>query len=283
MERAGIDIVTDGEERRESYSNRFATSVEGIDVTDPAVIVGRASRKVRVPRIVGPIRRLAAVEVRSVEFLKANTERPIKITMPGPFTMSRQAKDEHYGDDEALAMDFAAAVNEELLALKSAGADVIQLDEPWLQAQIEAANRYGIKVINRALEGVPGPTALHLCFGYAQFVADKSGGYEFLEQLAGCTVDQVSVEAAQPGLDLSGLDALADKTIILGVLDLGSEAVETADVVAGRIRAGVDRLGAERVIPAPDCGMKYLPRDVAFGKLRALAQGAAIVRRELAG
>lgn len=283
MERAGIDIITDGEARRESYSNRFATSVDGIDVTDPAVIVGRAARQVRVPRIVGPVKRRSEVEVRSVKFLKANTDRTVKITMPGPFTMSRQAKDEYYNDDEALAMDFAVAVNEELKALKAAGADIIQLDEPWLQAQAEAARRFGVKAINRALEGVAGPTAIHLCFGYSQFVGDKSGGYVFLEELADSTVDQVSIETAQPKLDLSVLDGLDNKTIIVGVLDLGTTEIETPEMVAERIRASVAKLGAERVIPAPDCGMKYHDRSVAFAKLQALAAGTAIVRRELAG
>lgn len=283
MERAGIDIVTDGEVRRESYSNRFATSVDGIDVEDPAIIQGRANRQVRVPRIIGPIRRPEEVEVRSVRFLKENTDRMVKITMPGPFTMSRQAKDEFYNDEEALAMDFAAALNEELKKLKAAGADIIQLDEPWLQTQAEAARRFGVKAIDRALEGVAGPTAIHLCFGYSQFVGDKSGGYVFLEELADSTVDQVSVETAQPRLDLSVLDGLSNKALILGVLDLGTAEIDTPEAVADRIRAAVNRFGAERVIPAPDCGMKYFDRDVAFGKLKALADGAAIVRRELAG
>lgn len=283
LEDAGLDILTDGEIRRESYSNRFATAVEGIDVENPAIITGRAGRQVKVPRVVGPIRRVAPVEIEAVKFLRANTDRAIKITMPGPFTMSQQAVDEHYGDPAELAMAFAEAVNEELKALKAAGADIIQLDEPWLQERFDAADRCAVPAINRALEGVGGPTALHLCFGYAQFVADKSGGYRFLGQLADAGVDQVSVEAAQPRLDLGVLDDLSNKTIILGVIDLGTDEVESAEVVADRIRAGVERLGAERVIPATDCGMKYMSRATALGKLKALADGAAMVRRELAG
>jgi 5-methyltetrahydropteroyltriglutamate--homocysteine methyltransferase len=284
MERAGIDILTDGEIRRESYSNRFALALEGIDAENPAEIISRGGKPTHVPRVVGPIRRTRPVERRDVEFLRANTNRRIKITLPGPFTLSQQAVDAHYGDEEAMAMDYAAAVAEEARDLKSAGADVIQLDEPWLQARPEAAKRYGVKAINRALQGVPGPTVVHLCFGYAHTVKDKpNSGYSFLPQLADSIADQISIEAAQPRLDLGILRDLAPKAILLGVLDLGSAAVETAKEVAARIRAGLARVPTERLIPAPDCGMKYLPRERAFGKLRALAEGAAIVRRELAG
>jgi 5-methyltetrahydropteroyltriglutamate--homocysteine methyltransferase len=284
MERAGIDILTDGEIRRESYSNRFALALEGIDAENPAEIISRGGKPTHVPRVVGPIRRTRPVERRDVEFLRANTDRRIKITLPGPFTLSQQAVDAHYGDEEAMAMDYAAAVAEEARDLKSAGADVIQLDEPWLQARPEAAKRYGVKAINRALQGVPGPTVVHLCFGYAHTVKDKpNSGYSFLPQLADSIADQISIEAAQPRLDLGILRDLAPKAILLGVLDLGSAAVETAKEVAARIHAGLARVPTERLIPAPDCGMKYLPRERAFGKLRALAEGAAIVRRELAG
>jgi 5-methyltetrahydropteroyltriglutamate--homocysteine methyltransferase len=283
MERAGIDIITDGEMRRESYSNRFATALEGVDIDHPATIAGRAGQPVRVPRIVGRVRRRHAVEVRDVEFLRRNTERTIKITLPGPFTMSRQAKNEFYEDDEELALDFAAAVNAEAHDLKRAGADVIQLDEPWIETAPEVAARYALKAIERAFAGVPGPRALHMCFGYAQIVRDKSKGrYAFLEPLADSAVDQISIEAAQPKLDLGVLKAISRQTIMLGVLDLGDPAIESAEQVAARIRSGLEHVPAERLIPAPDCGMKYLPRDVAFGKLQALVQGAAIVRRELA-
>ena len=282
MERAGIDIVTDGEMRRESYSNRFATALDGVDIDHPATITGRAGKPVRVPRIIGPIRRRHPVEVRDVEFLRRNTERTIKITLPGPFTMSRQAKNEFYADEEELALDFAAAVNEEAHDLKRAGADVIQLDEPWIETAPEDAARYAIKGIDRALAGVPGLTALHMCFGYAQLVHDKSRGrYAFLEPLADSAVDQISIEAAQPRLDLDVLKAISRQAIMLGVLDLGDPAIEFSEQVAARIRQGLAHVPAERLIPAPDCGMKYLPRATAFGKLQALAQGAAIVRAEL--
>ncbi|MBW8268208.1 uroporphyrinogen decarboxylase family protein [Caldovatus aquaticus] len=284
QERAGIDIITDGEIRRESYSNRFALALEGIDAENPGEITSRGGKPTQVPRVVGPIRWRGPVERRDVEFLRANTDRRIKITLPGPFTLSQQAVDAHYGDEEAMAMDYAAAVAAEARALKAAGADVIQLDEPWLQARPEAARRYAVKAINRALEGVPGPTVVHLCFGYAHQVKDKpASGYSFLPQLADCVAGQISIEAAQPRLDLGILRELAPKTILLGVLDLGTPEVETAEEVAARIRAGLRHVPAERLVPAPDCGMKYLPRDRAFGKLRALAEGAAIVRRELAG
>jgi len=283
MERAGIDIITDGEIRRESYSNRFATALSGVDLDNPATVQGRSSGTVVVPRIVGPIRRLRPVEVRDVEFLRANTERTIKITLPGPFTMSRQAKNEFYRDEEELVMDYAAAVNAEIRDLKAAGADVIQLDEPWLQARAEEARRLALPAIDRALEGIPGPTALHLCFGYAYVARDKPNGYAFLSELTATVVNQISIEAAQPNLDLGNLDALGGKTVIFGVISMGDPQPETPQVVAARIRAALDHLPPERLIPAPDCGMKYIPRDTAFAKLKALAEGAAIVRRELTG
>ncbi len=283
MERAGIDIITDGEMRRESYSNRFALALDGVDVDTPAAVTGRTGKPTLVPRIVGPIRRRNPVEVRDVQFLRANTDRMIKITLPGPFTLSMQARDEHYGDEEAVAMAYAEVVAEEAKDLKAAGADIIQLDEPWLQARPEQAKRFGVKAINRALQGVPGPTILHLCFGYAAIVHEKPSGYSFLPQLADSIADQISIEAAQPRLDLGILSELSNKTIMLGVLDLGSPEVETAQTVASRIREGLKHVPAERLVPAPDCGMKYMPRERAFGKLKALAEGAAIVRRALTG
>jgi len=283
MERAGIDIVTDGEIRRESYSNRFALALEGIDAETPGELVNSTGKVTKVPRVVAPIRRVADVETRDALFLRENATHATKITLPGPFTLSRQVRDEFYKDDEALAMAYAAAVNAELKALKATGVDVLQLDEPWVRTAPEAAKRYGIKAINRALEGVEGPTVVHVCFGYAAVVAEKPSGYSFLAELGGTTASQISIEAAQPRLDLGVLRDLAGKTIMLGVLDLGDPAVETAEVVADRIRAGLRYVPAEMLVPAPDCGMKYLPRATAFGKLRAMAQGAAIVRKELGG
>src|SRR5215470_8353841 len=264
MERAGIDIITDGEIRRESYSNRLATAFSGIDLNNPATVMGRSSGTVVVPRIVGPIRRLRPVEVRDVEFLRANTERTIKITLPGPFTMSRQAKNEYYKDEEELVMDYAAAVNAEVRDLKAAGADVIQLDEPWLQARDEEARRLALPAIDRALEGIPGPTALHLCFGYAYVARNKPSGYSFLPELTGTIAQQISIEAAQPNLDLATLDGLGGKTVIFGVISMGDLQPETPETVAARIRRALEHVPAERLIPAPDCGMKYIPRDVAF-------------------
>ena len=281
MERAGIDIITDGEIRRESYSNRLATALDGIDLDRPGTITSRSGKQTEVPRIVGPIRRMRDVEVEDVRFLRRHTDRAIKITLPGPFTMSQQAVDEYYGDDESVALAYADCVNEEARALKAAGADIVQLDEPWLQARPEAAKRFGVKALNRALEGVSGPTAVHLCFGYAHTVKEKPSGYSFLPQLADSIAGQVSVEAAQPHLDLGVLEDLAGKTIILGVLDLGDPAAESAETVAARIRAALPFAAPERLVPAPDCGMKYLPRSTAFAKLKALAEGAALVRASL--
>ena len=282
MERAGIDIITDGEIRRESYSNRFATALEGIDIERPGTTINRSGVPIPVPRVCGPIRRRTAVEVPDVVFLRAHAKRSIKITLPGPFTMAQQAQDDYYKDEEALALAFAAAVNDELRDLKAAGADVVQLDEPWLQARPDRAARYGVKAINRALEGIPGTTVVHLCFGYAAAVKDKPTGYSFLPQLEATRASQISIEAAQPRLDLSVLGKL-DKTLMVGVIDLGTERVETADEVAARIRAALKHVPTERLVLAPDCGMKYLTREAAFGKLKALTEGAALVRKELAG
>jgi 5-methyltetrahydropteroyltriglutamate--homocysteine methyltransferase len=283
MEAAGIDIVTDGEIRRESYSNRFATALEGMDLANPGKVATRGGRTTEVPRIVGRIRRTRPVEVRDMEFLRRHTTRTAKMTLPGPFTMSQQAKNEFYDDPEELVMDLAAAVNEEAHALVAAGADVIQLDEPWVRNDPEAARRYALKGINRALQGLKVPTIVHLCFGYAAVVPGetKPTGYSFLPELAECDADQISIEAAQPRLDLGVLKELSGKTILLGVLDLGDRTPETPETVADRIRAGLKYVPAEKLVPAPDCGMKYLPRELAFRKLQALAGGAAEVRREL--
>ena len=281
MERAGIDILTDGEMRRESYSNRFATALEGVDIDHPATIVNRIGTRSLVPRIVGPIRRRAPVEVADVEFLRRETERTIKITLPGPFTMAQQVVDEHYRDEEALAMAYAAAVNEEIRDLKRAGADIVQIDEPWLEARAEAARRYGVAAIDRALEGIEGTTVVHLCFGYAAAVSSKPGAYAFLAELADSRVTQISIEAAQPKLDLGVLRDLGGKDIMLGVLDLGSADVETPASVAARIRTALAFVEPERLVVAPDCGMKYLPRERALAKLEALVTGAHAVRAGL--
>jgi 5-methyltetrahydropteroyltriglutamate--homocysteine methyltransferase len=283
IERAGIDIVSDGEIRRESYSNRFATALDGVDIAQPALITDRYGNQTAVPRVVGRVRRTRPVELRDMQFLRRHTDHPAKITLPGPFTMTQQARNEFYRDVESLAMDFAAAVNAEARELEAAGADLIQLDEPWLRNDPEGAKRYAVPAINRALEGLRVPTALHLCFGYAAVVKhQKPTGYSFLPQLAATTAQQISIEAAQPRLDLGVLSDLAGKTIILGVIDLGDPAIETMDQVAKRIRAGLARVPAERLVAAPDCGMKYLPRETAFGKLRALVDGARAVRAQIA-
>ena len=283
LEKAGIDIITDGEMRRESYSNRFATALEGLDVARPGEVRTRSGQMTPVPRVVGRIRRTRPVELRDMEFLRANTRLPAKITLPGPFTMGQQAKNEFYKDDEEMALDFAVAVNEEALALEKAGADVLQLDEPWLRNDPEAAKRYAVRAINRALEGITVPTIVHLCFGYAAVVPGetKPAGYSFLPGLADSIAQQISIEAAQPKLDLGVLKELSGKKILLGVLDLGDNTVETPARVAERIRAGLKFVAPGNLIPAPDCGMKYLPREVAFGKLKALVAGAAMVRAEL--
>jgi len=283
MERAGIDIVTDGEIRRESYSNRFATALEGIDADNPATIVSRSGHPTPVPRVVGKIRRTQPVERQDMEFLRRHTDRAAKITLPGPFTMSQQAKNEFYKDEEELAMAFADAVNAEALDLQKAGADVIQLDEPWVRNNPDQAKRYAVKAINRALRGITVPTVVHLCFGYAAVVprSTKPAGYSFLAELADTTADQISIEAAQPKLDLGVLKDLSSKKIMLGVLDLGDPGIETVETVAGRIRQGLKYVAADRLVPAPDCGMKYMPREVAFGKLKAMCDAAAIVRREI--
>jgi 5-methyltetrahydropteroyltriglutamate--homocysteine methyltransferase len=285
MERAGIDNITDGEIRRESYSNRFATALEGIDLAKPGHVKARSGHRTPVPRVVAKIRRRGPVEVRDMKFLRANTDRTAKITLPGPFTMSQQAINEYYEDADEMVMDYAVAVNAEAKDLVKAGADIIQLDEPWLRNDPAAAKRIAVKAINRALQGIDVPTIVHLCFGYAALVPGetKPVGYSFLPELADSTAEQISIEAAQPKLDLGVLKDLAPKKVLLGVLDLGDTRVETPRKVAERIRRGLKHVPADRLIPAPDCGMKYLPREVAFGKLKAMADGAAIVRAELAG
>jgi 5-methyltetrahydropteroyltriglutamate--homocysteine methyltransferase len=278
LERVGLDMLPDGEIHRESYSGRFATALEGLDIDNPAMVEGRAGKVNAVPRVVGRVRRTRPVEVDDLRFLRANTERAIKITLPGPFTMSQQAQNEAYDDPASLALDLAAAVNEEVRDLFAAGADIVQIDEPWLQARPEQAREYALPAIDRAVAGVEGTTALHTCFGYAHVVRDKPAGYSFLAELDGCAVDQIAVESAQPDLDLSLLRDLPSKTIILGVLDLSDEQPETAEQVARRIEAALEVVPAERLQVAPDCGMKYLRRGVALAKLRALVEGAQRVR-----
>jgi 5-methyltetrahydropteroyltriglutamate--homocysteine methyltransferase len=283
QERAGLDIITDGEMRRESYSNRFATALDGVDIDNPGTALDRSGHPNPVPRVAGKVRRRHAVEVRDVQFLRLNTDRVIKMTVPGPFTMSQQAQNDFYADEEELALDYAAAVNAEIKDLFAAGADIVQIDEPYMQARPEKARRYGVKALNRALDGVTGTTAVHICFGYAAIIHQRPSGYSFLPELEGTAVRQVSIETAQSGLDCAVLERLASKTIILGVLDLSDMTVESPRTVADRIRRALPHAGAERIVVAPDCGLKYLPRDVAYGKMCAMVEGARMVRRELGG
>ena len=281
QERAGIDIVSDGEVRRESYFNRFANALEGIDVDNPATVPGRTGKPTLVPRVVGPIRRKEPVQVRDVAYLRAHTEKPIKITIPGAFTMAKMAADEHYGDQEALIMAYANAVNEEIHEMKEAGADVIQIDEPHMQAHPIESNRFGVAAIDKALEGISGTTVVHLCFGYAYVVSDKPSGYSFLPELDKCAASAISIEAAEPSLDPSILEKLPNKKVLFGVVDLGDQNVETSEIIANRLRGALRHIDSDRLIAAPDCGMKYLPRNVAFAKLQAMVKGAEIVRREI--
>jgi len=280
QERAGLDILTDGEMCRESYSNRFATALDGVDIDNPGTALDRSGHPNPVPRVTGTIKRRHPVEVDDLAFLRASTGKTVKITLPGPFTMAQQAQNDHYGSAEDLALGYAEAVNEEVKDLFAAGADIVQLDEPYLQARPEEARKYGVKALNRALDGVTGTTAVHLCFGYAAIIHDRPSGYSFLPELAAANCDQISIETAQSGLDCSVLSALDGKTVILGVLNLGDNTVETADEVAGRVRRALPYVPAERLVLAPDCGMKYLPRDVAFGKLAAMTAAAATLRAE---
>jgi 5-methyltetrahydropteroyltriglutamate--homocysteine methyltransferase len=281
MERVGVDVITDGEMRRESYSNRFATALEGVDLDEPGVALDRTGHETPVPKVVGPIHRTRPVEVRDVEFLRSITDRRIKITVPGPFTMTHQAQNDYYGDERSLALAYAEAVNGELRDLKAAGADVVQIDEPYLQARPEPAREYAVETINRALDGIGGETVLHTCFGYAHIVKDRPSGYPFLRELNDCLATHLSLEAAQPELDAEVLRDVPDKTIILGVLDLGSSEVETPAFVADRIRKALSIVGPERLVVAPDCGMKYLPRERAFRKLQSMVAGARLVGEDL--
>jgi 5-methyltetrahydropteroyltriglutamate--homocysteine methyltransferase len=283
MERAGIDILTDGEMRRESYSNRFATALDGMDIENPGTAIDRTGHPNPVPRVSGPIRRTRPVEVDDLRFLRAHTDRRIKITVPGPFTMAQQAQNDHYPDARALALDLAAAVREEIADLFAAGADIVQLDEPYLQARAEAAREYAVEAINSAVAGAAGTIALHTCFGYAAIVHRRPPGYSFLAELNDCAVDLLALETAQPKLDLSILRELPDKRVILGVVDLSSPVAEPAERIADRIREALRHLPPDRLQIAPDCGMKYLPRPLALEKLRAMTQAARTVRREIGG
>lgn len=281
QERAGLDIITDGEMRRESYSNRFATALEGVDIDNPGTALDRSGHPNPVPRITGKIRRKHPVEVRDVQFLRANTDRAIKITVPGPFTMSQQAQNDFYKDEQELVLDYAAAVNAEIKDLFAAGADIVQIDEPYMQARPAKARELGVNGLNAALDGVKGTTAVHICFGYAAIIHERPEGYSFLPELANTAVNQVSIETAQSNLDCKVLEALPGKTIILGVLDLSDMTVEAPETVAARIRRALPHVPAERIVLAPDCGLKYLPRPVAFAKMQAMVEGAKIVREEL--
>ncbi len=281
QESAGIDIVTDGEMRRESYSNRFATALEGIDIDNPAVVPSRSGKPDLVPRVIGPLRRKHAVEDGDVRFLRANTAKKIKITVPGPFTMAMQAKDFHYGDDAKMAMAYAACVNDEIKDLVAAGADYVQIDEPYMQARADQARAFGVEALDRALDGINVPTIIHLCFGYAALVKNKPPGYAFLTELERSRVEQVSIETAQPNLDLSVLKQMPSKMIVLGVIDLGSEEIETPEIVARRIERALPHVAAQKIVVAPDCGLKYLPRDVAYGKICAMVAGTKLVRAKL--
>ncbi len=281
QERAGLDIITDGEMRRESYSNRFATALAGVDIDNPGTALDRSGHPNPVPRVVGPVRRKHPVEVDDLTFLRERTDRTVKITVPGPFTMSQQAQNDYYDNEGELVLDYAAAVNEEILDLFAAGADIVQIDEPYMQARPDKARQYGLEALARAVDGVTGTTAVHLCFGYAAIIHERPSGYSFLPELAAAPVEQISIETAQSNLDTSVLESLPGKTIIVGVLDLGSTDVESPEVVAERIRSALAHVPASQVVVAPDCGMKYLPRDVAFAKMRAMVDGAAIVRQEL--
>jgi 5-methyltetrahydropteroyltriglutamate--homocysteine methyltransferase len=279
QEDAGIDIVTDGEIRRESYSNRFATALDGIDLDNPGTALDRSGHPNPVPRITGPIRRRHPVEVDDLRFLVANTTRRTKITVPGPFTMTQQAQNDYYPSAEAAALDYAAAVNAEIRDLFAAGADIVQIDEPYLQARPDAARAYGLRVLERALVGITGTTAVHVCFGYAAIIHERPSGYSFLPELAACSCAQVSCETAQSRLDCSVLAPLANKQVMVGCLDLADPAIETPEIIAERIRRALRYVPAERVILAPDCGMKYLPRETAAGKLRAMVAAAELLRR----
>jgi 5-methyltetrahydropteroyltriglutamate--homocysteine methyltransferase len=281
QERAGLDIITDGEQRRESYSNRFATALEGVDIDNPGTALDRSGHPNPVPRVTGKVRRKHPVEVRDVEFLRANTDRMIKITVPGPFTMSQQAQNDFYKDEQEMVLDYAAAVNAEIKDLFAAGADVVQIDEPYMQARPEKARKFGLAGLNAALDGVTGTTAVHICFGYAAIIHVRPEGYSFLPELASSPIKQVSIETAQSSLDCAVLEKLPGKTIILGVLDLSDMTVEKPETVAARIRRALAHVPVERIVVAPDCGLKYLPRGIAYGKMRAMVKGANIVRAEL--
>jgi 5-methyltetrahydropteroyltriglutamate--homocysteine methyltransferase len=274
QERAGLDIITDGEVRRESYSNYFVMALEGVDVDNPGSVLDRSGNPMPAPRVCGEIRRREPVLVRDVAFLRAHTDRLVKVTVPGPFTMAAQADDQHYGNPREVAFAFADAVREEVHALFAAGADIVQLDEPWMESRADAAREYGIETLQRALDGVRGTTVLHICFGYPLFVPGHKRAYRYLPELAAAPVDQISIETAQAELDVTVLEQLQGKAVVLGVIALDSDEVETPEVVAERIKRALPYTA--ELVAAPDCGMKYLSREAAFGKLQSLVAGAKL-------
>lgn len=282
QEQAGLDIITDGEIRRESYSNRIATALAGVDIDNPGTALDRSGHPNPVPRIVGKIKRIRPIEVEDLLFLRAHTDRKVKITVPGPFTMLQQAQNDFYASEEEAAMDYAIALNEEIKDLFANGADVVQIDEPYMQARPEKARQYGINALNRALEGVNGQTAVHICFGYAAVIHARPSGYDFLPELSQCSCNQVSIETAQSSLDCKILETLGNKQVMVGCLDLSDMKIEPAELVAMRIRRALKHIKPEQVILAPDCGMKYLPRDIADGKLKSMVQAAHMLRKEYA-
>ena len=225
-------------------------------------------------------RHAGIVEVQDLLFLKKHTSRKTKITVPGPFTMAQQAQNDYYKDIAEAALDYAAAVNEEIKDLFAAGADVVQIDEPYMQSQPDKAREYGLMALNRALKDVSGVTAVHICFGYAVYLKNKPAGYSFLPELAACSCNQISIETAQPALDCSVLKALDQKKIMVGCIDLSDEKVESPETVVERVRKALKYVPPGNVILAPDCGMKFLPRESAFGKMQAMVEAARRLRKE---
>lgn len=290
---AGIEVVTDGEQRRRHYIWGFLAGLTGIDTErlgSKRARGGRYSDRTAVARIMGEVTRPTPVLVEACRFARAHTDRPLKVTLPGPMTVVDSLLDEHYRTDEqSLAMRFAAILNQEARELAEAGADIVQFDEPCFNIYLDKVQQWGIEALERCLAGVSTQTGVHICYGYGtpQVLAWKTRNQEWghygvtLPLLAATAIDYVSVECAASGVDVSVLAALKQKNVLVGVIDVGSETVESPELVAERIRRVLPYVAPERLFPCTDCGLVPRSRAAAQGKLRSLVVGAAIVRQEL--
>lgn len=287
---AGLDILTDGEQRRRHYVWTFCEGLTGIDVDRRKEMPMRGGRYHRLaPVVTGPVRRPGPVMVEALTFLKAHTTAPVKVTLPSPMTLVDSLVDEHYGDRKALAFELAKALNEEACALTEAGCDIVQFDEPCFNIYLDEVEEWGIPALEEAVKGVRAKTAVHICYGYGvghwvEWKAQNTDWTQYqhvLPLLRTTTIDQISVECAASAVDPSVLALAKGKDVMVGVIDCGTEDVETPDTVAARIRTALQYVTPDQLFPSTDCGLMPRSRSAARAKMNALAAGARIVRAEL--